>query len=341
MPIREAPVDALGRQRLGEAMTKASVALIFGITGQDGAYLAQHLLSRGYAVHGTSRLSHRANTANLQRLAIADQVTIHPAAVQDFAAVLGIIRTVRPSEIYVLAAQSSVGLSFEQPLETVSSITTGTLNVLEAVRLSKLDCRIFHASSSECFGNTPVAATEATAFQPANPYGIAKAAATWLVANYRDAYGVFACSGLLFNHESPLRPIRFVTRKIVKGAIEIAHKRAEQLELGPLTIARDWGWAPEYVEAMRLILQQDRPADFVIATGVLSTLREFVAQAFAYFGLDWERHVVSMPAEFRPVDVAASFGNPTRARDVLGWSAQTVMPTLVRRLIESELASQV
>jgi GDPmannose 4,6-dehydratase len=320
-------------------MTNAAVALIFGITGQDGAYLARHLLGRGYVVHGTSRADNRAGTANLLRLAIADRVRVHQARIQDFAAVRGVIGGVQPGEIYILAAQSSVGLSFEQPAETINSITLGTLNVLEAVRQLKLDCRIFHASSGECFGNTPSPATETSPFQPANPYGIAKAAATWLVANYRDAYGLFACSGLLFNHESSLRPIRFVTRKIVKGAIAIAHKRAETLELGSLTIARDWGWAPEYVEAMRSMLQHNQPADFVIATGVSSTLREFVAQAFAYFGLDWERHVVSKSAD-RPVDVATCVGNPARARAVLGWSAKTTMPDLVRRLIECELASQ-
>jgi GDPmannose 4,6-dehydratase len=320
-------------------MTKASVALIFGITGQDGAYLTQHLVGLGYVVHGTSRSADHARTTNLQRLAIADRVTMHAAAVQDFAAVLETIRTVQPGEIYILAAQSSVGLSFEQPAETLNSIAAGTLNVLEAVRQLKLDCRIFHASSGECFGHTSSPATETTPFQPANPYGIAKAAATWLVANYRDAYGLFACSGLLFNHESSLRPVRFVTRKIVKGAIAIAQKQAENLELGPLAIARDWGWAPEYVEAMRLMLQQDRPADFVIATGVSSTLREFVAQSFAYFGLDWQRHVISSPVD-RPVDVMTSIGNPARARTGLGWSAKTTMPDLVRRLIDCELAGQ-
>jgi len=321
-------------------MTNAAVALIFGVTGQDGAYLAQHLLGRGYAVHGTSRADTRASAVNLLRLAIADRVTVHSAAVQDFTAVRGVIGALQPGEIYILAAQSSVGLSFEQPAETINSITAGTLNVLEAVRQLKLDCRIFHASSGECFGNTPSPATETSPFQPVNPYGIAKAAATWLVANYRDAYGLFACSALLFNHESALRPIRFVTRKIVKGAIDIAHKRAETLELGSLTIARDWGWAPEYVEAMRSMLQQDQPADFVIATGVSSTLREFVAQAFAHFGLDWERHVISKSAEFRPIDVMVSVGNPARARAALGWSAKTTMPDLVHRLIECELASQ-
>ena len=213
-------------------MTNAAVALILGITGQDGAFLAQHLLRLGYTVHGTSRMRNPAGAANLQRLAIADRVRGHSAAVQDFAAVLGIVRMVQPDEIYILAAQSSVGLSFEEPAETMNSIAAGTLNVLEAVRQLKLDCRIFHASSGECFGNTPSPATETTPFQPANPYGIAKAAATWLVANYRDAYGLFACSGLLFNHESSLRPVRFVTRKIVKGAIAIAQKRAESSGVG-------------------------------------------------------------------------------------------------------------
>ncbi len=230
---------------------------------------------------------------------------------------MAVVRSVAPTEIYLLAAQSSVGRSFEQPVETIDGVVKGTLNVLEAVRLLKLDTRIFHACSGDCFGNTQLPATEDSPFRPCSPYGVAKAAAHWLVANYRDAYALFACSGILFNHESLLRPAHFVTQKIVNAAIGIAQHRADRVELGTLAVARDWGWAPEYVEAMALMLRQEQPEDYVIATGVPSTLESFVAAAFSYFELDWKRYVTTTSSNFRPLDIDTNVGNAAKARS--GW----------------------
>jgi GDPmannose 4,6-dehydratase len=237
-----------------------------------------------------------------------------------------------------LAAQSSVGLSFEQPVETIESILAGTLNLLEAVRFLGIDTKLYSASTSECFGNTGITpADEITAFRPCSPYGVAKAAAYWLVSNYRQCYGLFACSGILFNHESPLRPARFVTQKIVRGAVDVAQKNAEILELGNLQITRDWGWAPEYVEAMWRMLQQEKAEDFVVATGVSSTLEAFVARAFAFFDLDWRRYVSVRDDLFRASDIQISAGNPAKAQRVLGWKATMAMPDVVSQLIKDEL----
>jgi GDPmannose 4,6-dehydratase len=315
-----------------------NVALIFGISGQDGAYLSRFLLDRGYAVHGTSRDKEMSGFPNLHRLNIHSRVLLHSAAVHDFRSVVQVIGQIKPTEIYNLAAQSSVGLSFDQPVETIESILSGTLNVLEAIRFLKFDTKFYNASTSECFGNTgPTPADENTAFKPCSPYGVAKAAAYWLVSNYRQSYNVFASSGILFNHESPLRPSRFVTQKIVRGAIDVAQKKAKVLELGNLRIIRDWGWAPEYVEAMWRMLQQVKPEDFVVATGVSSTLETFVAQAFAHLNLDWQQYVRIREDFLRTSDISVSAGNPAKAERLLGWKATTAMPHLVSRLIEGEL----
>jgi GDPmannose 4,6-dehydratase len=320
------------------AQQQRSVALIFGISGQDGAYLSQFLLDHGYAVHGTSRDKEMSSFANLHRLDIYSRISLHSAAVQDFRSVVQVIGKVEPTEIYNLAAQSSVGLSFDQPVETIESILAGTLNVLEAMRFLETDTKLYNASTSECFGDTGTTpADETTAFKPCSPYGVAKAAAYWLVSNYRQAYNLFACSGILFNHESPLRPSRFVTQKIVRGAIDVAEKNAEILELGNLQIIRDWGWAPEYVVVMWRMLQQNTAQDFVVATGVSCTLETFVARAFAHFGLDWRQHVRVRGDLFRTSDIDVSAGNPARAERVLGWKPTITMPDLVSRLIEAEL----
>ncbi|HUI18751.1 MAG TPA: GDP-mannose 4,6-dehydratase [Alphaproteobacteria bacterium] len=317
----------------------ADIALIFGISGQDGAYLARLLLERGVAVHGTSRDREMASFANLHRLGIGERVHLHSAVPSDFRSVLQVISKVRPTRIFNLASQSSVGLSFDQPIETLDSIIGGTLNILEAIRTLALEARFYNASSSECFGNTErEPANEETPFRPRSPYGVGKAAAFWAVANYRESYDLFACSGVLFNHESPLRPMRYVTQKIVSGAADIAQGVAEHLSLGELDIARDWGWAPEYVEAMARMLEFDRPEDFVIATGRLSTLEDFVRQAFGYFGLDWRRYVAIDPELKRPSDIRVSVGNPTKAERLLGWHAETTMPALVDRLLDAEMA---
>ena len=233
-------------------------ALICGITGQDGTYLAKLLVDKGYEVIGTSRDAMVASMEHLQRVGVQERVQVISMAINDFRSVLSVIQQYLPDEIYNLAGQTSVGLSFEQPVEAMESICLGTLNILEAIRFVKQPIRIYNAGSSECFGDTGAAAAdENTPFSPRSPYAVAKSSAYWLVQNYRDAYGLFACSGILFNHESPIRPQRFVTQKIVRAAARIARNGSGTLELGSIDIHRDWGWAPEYVEAMWLMLQQD------------------------------------------------------------------------------------
>jgi GDPmannose 4,6-dehydratase len=249
-----------------------------------------------------------------------------------------VIKNVSPAHIYNLAAQSSVGLSFEQPVETIDSIMHGTINIMEAMRFLTLDAKFYNAASSECFGNTgkEQPADENTMFRPRSPYAVGKAASFWAVANYREAYGLFACSGLLFNHESPLRPARFVTQKIIRGVTDIATRRADSLNLGALALARDWGWAPEYVEAMHQMLECDAPEDFIIATGETNTLEDFVATAFLCLGLDWRAHVVLNPTLLRPLDITFSSGDPAKADRVLGWKASKRMRDVVSELIEAE-----
>jgi GDPmannose 4,6-dehydratase len=316
-------------------MTKK--ALIFGISGQDGALLARHLLQRGYVIHGTSRDKELSTFTNLARVGIRECVGLHSASLTDFRSVLQVIADTTPSEIYNLAGQSSVGLSFGQPVETLDSSIFGPLNILESVRLLKLNARLYNACSSECFGNTENVADERTPFHPRSPYGVGKAAAFWTVANYREAYGLFACSGILFNHESPLRPRRFVTQKIVAGAADIAEKKTDHLKLGSLNVARDFGWATEYVEAMAMMLQTDQPDDYVIATGKTHSLESFVEETFAFFGLDWRRHVEMDETLMRPNEIMRSAGNPNKAKHVLGWEAKMVMKDVVHRLAESEV----
>jgi GDPmannose 4,6-dehydratase len=244
---------------------------------------------------------------------------------------------IRPDEVYNLAGQSSVGLSFEQPVETMESVSIGTLNLLEAIRFSGQPIRFYNAGSSECFGDTNgEAASENTPFAPRSPYAVAKSAAYWEVANYREAYSLFACTGILFNHESYLRPERFVTKKIVAAACRIAAGSKEKLHLGDIDIKRDWGWAPEYVEAMWLMLQQDRADDFVIATGVSNSLRSFVSRAFDAVGRDWTDHVVIDPRLVRPSEIAANCGDPAKAGRQLGWKPRYLMPDVVRAMVEAE-----
>ncbi len=318
---------------------KQKRALIFGISGQDGAYLAALLLRKGYEVHGTSRDAEVSAFATLVELGIRHQVSLHSVALTNFRSTLQAIAKVAPDEIYNLAGQSSVGLSFQQPVETLESIATATLNILESIRFLESRARFYNAGSSECFGDTEgTAASENAAFHPKSPYGVAKATAFWQVANYRESYGLFACSGILFNHESLLRPVRFVTRKISQAAARIALGSKERLTLGDLSIQRDWGWAPEYVEAMWSMLQQPAPEDYVIATGRLSSLRDFVANAFAAVGLEWERHVSFDEALRRPAEIQAGFGWPEKAAEKLGWKAQTFMPEIAVRMAKGELA---
>lgn len=316
-------------------------ALICGISGQDGSYLADFLLKKGYKVWGTSRDAQLNNMTNLHKLGIVDKVGLFSMAPSDFRSVFNAIEKSSPDEIYYLAGQSSVGLSFEQPAETLESIVSGTLNILEVLRLRHRDTRLYNAGSSECFGDTNrLPADENTAFKPRSPYAVAKASAYWLVANYRESYSLHASTGLLFNHESPLRPKRFVTQKIIESAVKIKNGELEKLALGRLDIQRDWGWAPEYVEAMWKMLQQDIPEDFVIATGKTSSLEEFVAEAFAVNGLDWKKYVVMSEEFFRPTDILYSGANPAKAEKVLGWRATTTMHDLVRRMSECRLKNK-
>jgi GDPmannose 4,6-dehydratase len=313
-------------------------ALIIGVSGQDGAYLAELLLAKGYEVHGSSRDANLSAFENLSRLGIRERVRCLSVAPNDFRSVLTAIFQVEPDEIYNLSGQSSVGLSFDQPVETMESISIATLNILEAIRFTRRKIRFYNAGSGECFGDTRGgAADEETPFRPRSPYAVAKAAAHFEVANYREAYGLFACSGVLFNHESPLRPERFVTRKIVAAAARIARGSDERLRLGNVHVKRDWGWAPEYVEAMWRMLQQERPDDYVIATGETRTLEEFVAAAFAAVGLDARRHLEVDPALFRPTDIEGNYANAEKAARVLGWHATVRMEGAVKRMMTAEL----
>ena len=316
----------------------SKTALICGVSGQDGAYLAQLLLQQGYHVHGTARDAQMNAFANLHRLGLRDQVQVHSMSLTDFRSVLQVLTHVQPHQIYHLAAQSSVGLSFEQPVETLESIAIGTLNLLETIRFLGAQIKFYHAGSSECFGNTATQpADESTPFRPRSPYAVAKATACWEVANYREAYGLFACSGILFNHDSPLRPERFVTQKIVAAACRIAQGQSERLELGNIQVTRDWGWAPEYVEAMALMLQQDHADDYVIATGESHSLQTFVALTFSYLGLNWQDHVITNPQLLRPTDVVTSLANPNKAKTQLGWQARSKLEDVVRMMVEARL----
>jgi len=311
-------------------------ALICGVTGQDGAYLARFLLSIGYEVWGTSRDATSSEFANLKRLGIFDQVKKISMSTNDFRSVLNGIVSSAPSEIYNLSGQSSVGLSFEQPVETLESIATGTLNLLEAIRFLQLPVRFYNAGSGECFGDTGlVPANESTSFSPRSPYAVAKCTAHWLVSNYRQAYGLHAATGILFNHESPLRPARFVTRKIVQSALRISGGDTTPLALGNLSIRRDWGWSEDYVEAMWKMLQLDNPRDFVIATGVATPLQEFVAEAFSQVGLNWRNHVVVDPSLLRGSDIEYSCGDSAAALHALNWRANVRMPEIVGLMLQA------
>lgn len=315
-------------------MGNNKTALICGISGQDGSYLAQLLLSKGYVVWGSSRDVQGSGFANLRTLGVLQQVKLLSMVPEDFRSVFMAIKQSAPDEVYYLAGQSSVGLSFEQPAETIQSVVIGTLNMLEACRMADKKIRLYHAGSSECFGDTQGSpADEMTPFHPRSPYAVAKASAFWLVDNYREAYNLYACTGILFNHESPLRPSRFVTQKIVAAAKRIAAGSREKLTLGRLDIARDWGWAPEYVDAMWRMLQQEVPEDFVIATGESFLLQEFVEQVFAAVGLDWSAHVLQSEEFFRPTDLLVSSANPEKALQILGWKAKFHMPQVVSLMV--------
>lgn len=316
----------------------SKVALIAGVTGQDGAYLAHHLLNLGYAVHGTSRDAQMCDLSRLQKLGIDQDIKILSLALNDFRSVLKAVSSVQPQEIYNLAGQTSVGLSFDQPVECMESISVATLNLLEVIRFYDPSIRLFSAGSTETFGQTDrVPVTEDSPLSPRSPYAVAKAAAYWQISTYREAYNLFACTGILANHESALRPKRFVTQKIISGVKDIKAGRQTKLNLGNLNIWRDWGWAPDYIKAMVMMLQADSPSDYLIASGVSTSLRGFAELAFQLAGLDIEAHLVSLDEFKRPSDLNYIAINPLRAQEVLGWNSNRTISEIVYKMYHEEL----
>lgn len=312
-------------------------ALICGVSGQDGAYLSQLLLEKGYEVIGTSRDASANAFSSLKKLSIYNDVHKVSMAVNDFRSVLQTFNKYMPDEVYNLAGQTSVGLSFDQPVETMESISGGTLNILEAIRFSNTSIRFYNAGSSECFGNTGNnAANESMPFHPRSPYAVAKASSHWLVQNYRESYGLYACTGILFNHESPLRPLRFVTQKIINAASQIAKGSQTKLFLGNISIERDWGWAPDYVNAMWLMLNMlSEPEDFVIATGRTVPLEYFISLAFNHFGLNWQEWVEVDSSLYRPSDIPVSKADPSKALTKLQWHHKYEIEEIVSMMCAS------
>ena len=314
------------------------IALICGVTGQDGSYLADFLIKKNYLVLGTTRDAQHNNFHNLKRLGIFDKITYLTMKPDNLQNVLETIKKYNPDEVYFLSGQSSVGLSFEIPAETIQSITLSILNILETCRILGGNFKFYNSGSSECFGDTGAEpATEKTQFKPCSPYAIAKTAAFWLVDTYRKSYGLHASTGILFNHESIFRSQQFVTKKIISSAIRIASGSKEILELGRIEISRDWGWAPEYVEAMWLMLQQEKPSDFFIATVQSNTLKDFIAEAFSAVGLEWEKYVRIKQDLYRPSDIKISRADPNRALRKLNWKANSRMKEVVSKLIKNKL----
>ena len=317
-------------------MSRAT-ALIVGVSGQDGILLTHHLLGLGYKVVGSTRGLDAQPTTRLAEAGVLERIELVTLDPTDPVAVAGLVRELRPQEIYNLAGQSSVGSSFDAPLETVESVTRGTLALLEAVRSCAPDARLFNTGSSECFGDTAVPATETSPFFPRSPYGAAKAAGMHLVSVYRAAYGLFACSGITFNHESPWRPARFVTRKVAAFVAAMVRGGPRRLRVGDLSIRRDWGWAPEYVKAFHAMLQAREPRDLVLATGHTSSLADFVAECFRCVDLNAQDHIEVDPSLFRPSEIQVSSGDPTAARQTIGWQAKTLMPEIAALLVRHEL----
>ena len=316
----------------------SKTALVTGVTGQDGAYLADLLLSKGYRVYGAYRLTSTLNFWRLEQLGIKEKVQLVPLDLLDMGSIARVIEETAPDEVYNLAAQSFVGVSFSQPLATTTITGLGPVNILEAIRLVKPNTRLYQASSSEMFGKVQrVPQNESTPFYPRSPYAVAKLCAHWAVVNYRESYSMFCCSGILFNHESPLRGLEFVTRKITDAAARIKHGLLDRLTLGNLEARRDWGYAPEYVEAMWMMLQQATPKDFVIATGETHSVRDFVEAAFSCAGLDWQKYVVSDSSLFRPAEVDLLIGDPSLASAELGWKAKTSLKELVGLMMDADM----
>ena len=313
-------------------------AFITGITGQDGSYLAELLLEKGYDVHGLVRRASMLNRTRIDHLHDDDRLHLHYGDLTDGVSLVNLVRSIEPDEVYNLGAMSHVKVSFEMPDYTTSTNAVGTLRLLEAIRAAGLDCRFYQASTSEMFGSTPPPQNEESRFHPRSPYGASKLQAHWVTVNYREAYGLFAVSGILFNHESPRRGENFVTRKITKAVAAIKAGVADHVELGNLEAVRDWGYAPEYVEGMWRMLQADEPDDYVLATGEGHTVRDFCETAFSHAGLDYQQYVKHNDSFERPSEVDALIGDASKAQRELGWSARTKCHDLARLMVESDLA---
>lgn len=323
-------------------MTKS--ALITGVTGQDGSYLAELLLSKGYTVHGLLRRSSSFNTARLDHFyqdphEAERRLILHHADLTDGVALVNLLRDLRPDEVYNLGAQSHVRVSFDAPLYTGDVTGMGTVRLLESIRASGIDTRIYQASSSEMFGSAPPPQNEGTPFHPRSPYGCAKVFGYWSTVNYREAYELFAVNGILFNHESPRRGETFVTRKITRAVARIRAGLQKELFLGNLDAVRDWGYAPEYVEAMWRMLQHDTPDDYVVATGEAASVRDFLGAAFGAAGMDWEEYVRFDAKYERPTEVDALIGDASKAEKVLGWKPRVRWPELARVMVEADIGA--
>lgn len=328
----------------GAQLAMGKVALITGITGQDGSYLAELLLEKGYTVHGLIRRASTFNTHRIDHLYTdphdpSSRLFLHYGDLSDGSRLVTLIEQIQPDEVYHLAAQSHVRVSFDEPEYTGDVTGIGTTRLLEAIRMIGLECRYYQASTSEMFGATPPPQSETTPFYPRSPYGAAKVYSYWMTRNYREAYGLFAVNGILFNHESPRRGETFVTRKITRAVAEIAAGRQSELYLGNLDAVRDWGYAPEYVLGMWMMLQAESPNDYVLATGEAYRVKDFVEAAFDHVGLDWEKFVRFDERYLRPTEVDALIGDPKKAREVLGWEAMTHTPKLARIMVDADMAS--
>ncbi|GAA2985873.1 MULTISPECIES: GDP-mannose 4,6-dehydratase [Streptomyces] len=320
----------------------AKTALITGVTGQDGSYLSELLLDKGYTVHGLIRRSSSFNTERIDHIYQGPEeanrsFVLHHADLSDGVALVNLLRDIRPDEVYNLGAQSHVRVSFDAPLYTGDVTGLGTIRLLEAVRASGVETRIYQASSSEMFGASPPPQDERTPFHPRSPYSVAKVYAYWATVNYREAYGMYAVNGILFNHESPRRGETFVTRKVTRGIARIKAGLQDRLHLGNLDAVRDWGYAPEYVDAMWRMLQCDAPDDYVVATGEGVSVRQFVEYAFAHAGLDWAEHVRYDPKYERPSEVDALVGDASKAEELLGWKPEVKTRELARIMVDADI----
>lgn len=323
---------------------KSKVAFITGITGQDGSYLAELLLEKDYEVHGLIRRSSTFNTARIDHIyqdphEKNTKLFLHYGDLIDGVCLTNLIREIKPSEVYNLGAQSHVQVSFTMPQYTGQVDAVGAVGLLEAIRSSGVETRYYQASTSELFGSTPPPQNEESIFRPRSPYASAKLMAYWSTVNYREAYGLHASNGILFNHESPRRGETFVTRKITRAVAQIANGSTQKLYLGNLNAIRDWGYAKEYVESMWLMLQQDLPSDYVVATGIGATVKDFVANAFSHVGLSWEDHVIIDKKYMRPTEVDSLIGDPSKARNVLGWEAKTTWRDLGKLMLDHDLSN--